>query len=121
MVEPRKHLRNWAIVLLLAAGVWQLPGGGTAADTIFNVLGIVLWAGLLFFAYRLYMEHRTTLLDLPDRLRMMLYGSAALLTITLVATRRLWDEGGIGVLLWFMLMFAAGYGAFTVFRVQREY
>ena len=32
-----KHIRNIAIVLLLALAVWKLPGGGTSAVTINNV------------------------------------------------------------------------------------
>ena len=121
MVEPRKNARNIAIILLLTVAVWQLPGGGTATRVTYNILGILLWGGLLFFAYRMYMERRTTLLDLPERQRLLLYGSVALATITLVGTSRMWDAGGLGVLFWFALMFAAGYGVYTVFRLQREY
>lgn len=121
MVEPGKHARNAAIVLALAAAVWLLPGGGTAADTIGYVLSVLLLGGLTFFAYRLYMEHRTTLMDLSERQRTILYSSAGLATITFVATSRMWNAGGAYILLWFLLLGASFYGVYTVFRAYREY
>jgi hypothetical protein len=121
MVEPRKHLRNAAIVLALALGVWLLPGGGIAADVIGYVLSVLLLGGLAFFGYRLYMEHRSTLFDLPDRPRTILYASAAVATIAFVATSRMWNAGGLAILLWFALLGGAFYGVYTVFRAHREY
>jgi hypothetical protein len=118
--ERNKHIRNVAIILLLAAIVWGVPGGDTASATISNLLSVILLAGLLFFAYRLYMEHRTTLFDLPDNQRVVLYGSAALAVITLVATGRIWDAGGAWILIWFALLGAAAYGFASVIRAWRE-
>ena len=119
--DRNTHLRNIAIIVVLAVAVWQLPGGKDGSNTILNALGIVFWGGLIFLAYRLYMEHRTTLFDLEDRTRVILYGSAGLATITLVATSRMWNAGGAGALLWFALMGAALYGMYSVFKASREY
>jgi hypothetical protein len=118
--ERRKNIRNVLIVLLLATIVWGVPGGDTASATISNLLSVILLAGLLFFAYRLYMEHRTTLFDLPENHRAILYGSSALAVITIVATSRIWDAGGVWVLLWFALLGAAAYGFATVIRAWRQ-
>jgi hypothetical protein len=119
--ERGKNIRNVAIVFGLALIVWAVPGGHTASTTISNVLSVILLAGLLFFAYRLYMEHRTTLFDLPDNQRLILYSSATLAVITLVATSRIWNSGGGWILLWFALLGAAVYGFATVIRAWREY
>ena len=121
MSERNKHIRNVAIILLLAAIVWGVPGGDTASATISNLLSVVLLAGLLFFAYRLYMEHRTTLFMLEDKVRALLYGSLVLIALALIASRRLWDEGGLGVLVWLALIGAGVYGCVTVYRASREY
>ncbi len=119
--DAGKHVRNIAILLLLAAAVWLLPGGDTGASTIGNLLAVVLFAGLCFFAYRMYMEHRITLLDLPERVRAVLYGSFALLVFALLATDRLVGEGGLGALLWLALILGAVYGVYSVWRASREY
>ncbi len=119
--DGSKTLRNVAIIVVLAVLVWRLPQGATAGQTISNLLSVVLLAGLSFFAFRMYMENRTSLFDLEDRLRLMLYGSVALLVITLVATSRMWNAGPGPVLLWFALVAVAGYGLATVVRAFRQY
>jgi hypothetical protein len=120
--DRNKHLRNIAIIVLLAAAVWKLPGGGDTSDAILTLLLVILWAGVLFFGYRLYMEHRMTIHSLDDRMRALLYGSLVVVVLTLVATSRLWNEaGGLGVLIWFGLLGLAGWGLATVWRAYREY
>ena len=116
------NLRNIAIVLALAVLVWKLPGGGTASLTISNLLGIIFIGGLLFFGYRIYMENRETIFGLEERQRGMLYAGLALITITLVATRRMWQEGGsLGAVVWLALIGAGVYAVYGVWRAYREY
>jgi hypothetical protein len=115
------HLRNIAIVLLLAVIVWQVPGGDTGSNTISNLLGIIFIGGLLFFGYRMYMEHRETIFGLPERSRGILYASVALAGITLIATGRMWDSGGLGAILWLAFITLAVWGLYSVWRVYREY
>jgi hypothetical protein len=115
------HLRNIAIILLLAVAVWLLPGGDAASVTVGNLLGIVFIGGLLFFAYRIYMEHRETIFGLEERQRGILYAALALGTITLVATRRMWDEGGLGAIIWLSFMSLAIAGVYSVWRAYRTY
>jgi hypothetical protein len=116
-----KHLRNIAIVVGLAVIVWLVPGGDTASVTISNLLGVLFIGGLLFFGYRLYMEHRETIFGLEERQRGILYASFALGAITLVATRRMWDEGGLGAILWLLFIGLTIWGFYTVWRAYREY
>jgi hypothetical protein len=59
--DRNRHLRNFAIVVLLAVAAWQLPGGGTATGTVNNILGLLFAGGIVFFGYRMYMEHRESL------------------------------------------------------------
>jgi hypothetical protein len=119
--DRNTHLRNFAILILIAVAVWQLPGGGTATGTINNILGLVFAGGLVFFGYRMYMEHRQTLFMLEDKVRALLYGSLAVIAFALIATGRMWEDGGLAVLVWLALIGAGVYGCVTVYRASREY
>jgi hypothetical protein len=116
-----KHLRNIAIILALAVAVWKLPGGGTAADTVANVFSVLFIGGLLFFAYRVYMERREALWGLEERQRGLLYGALALAAFALIATARMWNAGGLGAVIWLAMMLAAGYAIYSVWRAYRSY
>jgi hypothetical protein len=115
------HIRNIAIVIVLAVVVWKLPGGDTASLAISNLLGLIFIGGLLFFGYRFYMENRETIYGLGERPRGILYASIALAAITLIATRRMWDAGGIGAILWLAFIGLAVWGLYSVWRLYREY
>jgi hypothetical protein len=115
------HIRNILIIVGLALVVWLVPGGDEASVTISNLLSIVFVGGLLFFAYKLYMENRETIFGLEERTRGILYAAVALIAITLVATRRMWDEGGPGALVWLALMGIAIYALVWVWRAYRAY
>ena len=119
--DRAKHIRNILIIVGLALVVWLVPGGGTGSSTIYNLLTIILTAGLLFFGYRLYMEHRATIFGLGDQQRGILYGSVALAALAILATSRLWDEGGLGALIWFGLIALAVWGMFRVWKTYSEY
>jgi hypothetical protein len=119
--DRNTHLRNIAIVLLLAVVVWQVPGGDTGSNTISNLLGVIFIGGMLFFGYRMYMEHRDTIFGLPERQRGILYASIALGAIALIATGRMWDSGGPGAILWLAFISLAVWGLYSVWRSYREY
>ena len=119
--DRRTHLRNIAILILLALAVWLIPGGDASALTISNLLSLAFVGALLFLGYRLYMEHRETIFGLEDRQRGILYAALALLAITLVATRRMWDAGGIGAVVWLVFMGGGIYAIYAVWRTYRTY
>jgi len=115
-----KVARNVAIILAVAAAVAFLPGGGPAAVFVATLLSIVMLMGLVWFAGRMYMEHRIDLFSLGDRTRALLYGAIAVVVLTLTASRVLF-ETGIGTLLWFALICGAAFALFQVWRARREY
>lgn len=116
-----KHIRNVAILVGLALIVWLLPGGNTAAGVIGNVLSVLFLSAICFFGYRMYMEHRVALFDLEGRLRTILYASAGMFVLALIATGRMWNEGPALILLWMGMIGASAYGGYVVFRSTREY
>ena len=46
--DRNTHIRNFAIVLVLAVAVWQLPGGGTGAATIGNIFSVLFLGGMIW-------------------------------------------------------------------------
>jgi len=113
---------NFAIVALVALGFSVLPGGGSTLKVLLTLLGIVFFAAIALFGYRLYREHRFTLESLAERERLVLYGSVALAFLTFVASQRLFNlRGGLGVLIFLALLALASYGVFWVFTQSRRY
>jgi len=120
--DRNTHIRNFAIVIVLAVVVWKLPGGGTGAATIQNIFSVLFLGGMFFFGYRLYMEHRDTILGLEERQRALLYGAVALAGFALIATTRLWRELNLlGGMLWMLMLGAAGWAIYSVWRSYKTY
>jgi len=120
--DTGKHLRNIAIIVALALIVWLVPGGARASLTVSNVLGLIFAAGFVFFGYRFYMEHRDSILGLEERQRAILYGAIALALFAIVATTRLWrDLALLGGMLWMLMLGAAGWAIYSVWRNYKTY
>jgi hypothetical protein len=115
-----KHARNVAIILVVAAAVLVLPGGGRAADLFAAILSIVFASGLALFAGRMYLERRVELYSLEDDHRAILYGSVGVLVVALTAASRL-AQTGAGTLGLLVLFAISIYGLFHVYSAWRRY
>jgi hypothetical protein len=109
------------VVMLIALGVVVLPGGGNALDVIFTVLSIIFLGAIAYLGFRLYRQYRLELDTLEPNSRLALYGSLGVAILTFVATDRLFDEGGAGVLIWFALLALCSYGLYWVWTRYRSY
>jgi hypothetical protein len=116
-----KHLRNAGIIVVLALIVWLVPGGGQASITVSNLLGLVFAGGIIFLVYRIYMERRDAIMGLEERQRGILYGSLALATFAIVGTRKMWDAGGGGAIVWLVLLAISVFGLYSVWQAYRTY
>lgn len=112
--------RNVVIVLVIAAAVEFLPGGGRAAHTIEAILLVGFALALAYMGARFYREHRVAIYGLGERQRGLLYGSLAVGFVTLAARVRMW-ETGFGELAWFVLMGLVAYTLLAVYRFSRTY
>ena len=108
------------VVMLVALVIVVLPGGGNVLDVLLTLLSITFLAAIGFLGYRLFRQYRFEIETLEPNMRLALYGSIGLAIITFVATDRLFDVGGAGVLLWFGLLAAASYGLFWVWTRYRK-
>jgi hypothetical protein len=117
-----KTARNIAIVLVIAAAVFLLPGGGQAASTFESVLLIGFGVGFAYLGLRLYREQRVALHGLGDRYRGIFYGSLALGAFLIVGYTRMIDHSRtVFAALWFALLLTVLYGLMSVYRHWRSY
>jgi hypothetical protein len=113
-------LRNIAIVLVLAAVVYLVPGGGDAAAIIGALLSTAILASFVLLAARFYRERRMDILGLPDKWRAILYGSLGVIVVAMAARPRLIETGG-GLLVWLAAVAGSAYALYRVWRYYREY
>ena len=113
-------LRNVAIVLVLGAIVYFVPGGGNAASLIGALFSTAILAAFVMFAVRFYRQRRTDILTLDDRWRGVLYGSLGVIVLAMAARPRLIQTGG-GLIVWLAAVAASAYGLYRVWRHWREY
>ena len=111
----------WAIIALIALAIVALPGGGPALNVVFSLLSIAFFAGIALFGYRMYRENRFTLDSLSDRQRFILYASIGVAFLNFTATKRLFNAGGVGVLVWLVILGLCSYGVMWVFMSYRRY
>ena len=98
---------KFGVIALVALVLVVLPGGGNALDVLLTALTIVFFASIALLVARLY--------------RLALYGSLAIAVLTFTGTDRLFNTGGVGVLLWFALLAVASYGLFWAWTRYRRY
>jgi hypothetical protein len=115
-----KTARNVAIVALIAAAVFLLPGGGRAARTFEAVVLVAFGVGIAYLGLRSYREHRMTLHGLGERYRALLYGALALGVVAVIAQKRMWQTS-LGELVWFALIGLVVYALIAVYRYWRTY
>ena len=111
----------WAIIALIALAVVVLPGGGPVLNVVLTLLSIAFFAAIALAGYRMYHEHRFTLDSLSDRQRFVLYASIGVAILNFTATSRLFNQGGLGVLIWLALLGACSYGVMWVYVSYRSY
>ena len=113
-------VRNVAIILVLAAAIDLLPGGGNAADTLLAALTMVFFAAIAWFVYRAYREQQMTLATLTDPQRAGLFGAVGGIALLIVAYDEFSDWSG-GFLLWIALMAGCLAAIFLIWRSATTY
>jgi len=113
--------RNVAIVALIAAAVFLLPGGGQAAVTFESILLIGFGVAFGYLGLRIYRESRVTAHGLGDRHRAVLYGSLALAAFLIVGYSRMLHSTALVGVIWFALLLLVIYGLMVVYRHWRSY
>lgn len=105
-LERVRNARNVLIIMLLAAAVAFLPGGGNATETVFTALAMGFLAGITWMLYVLSRQNQLTLATLTDARRAIFYAAWGMIALLIAGTEKLWDSGG-GTLLWIVLLGAS--------------
>jgi hypothetical protein len=84
-----KHVRNAAVIVLIALAVVALPGGSDVAGLVGAVFSLLFVGLLAYFAGRYYREHQIDLYGLGDVDRAILYVSIGAIVVILAASGRL--------------------------------
>lgn len=119
-MSSARTVRNVCILLVIAAAVAFLPGGGRLASTFTAALWAAFGLGMGLIGLRTYRERRTWIYSLGDAHRAMLYGAIAIAAFAWAARARMWHTG-VGELLWFVLVAVAAYFAMEVYRRSRAW
>jgi hypothetical protein len=119
-MDRLKTARNVAIVLVIAAAIYILPGGGRAASTFEAALWAAFAIAIGYLGLRMYRERRVALYGLGDRHRALLYGAVALGVFAYMARARMWLTG-FGEFAWFVLVGLVVYSLLEVYRYSRTY
>ncbi|HET8639609.1 MAG TPA: hypothetical protein VFL89_05095 [Solirubrobacterales bacterium] len=111
-----RALRNLAIVMLLAAMVAFIPGGGNAADVVYTALTMGFLAGISWMLFVLSRENQLTLATLSDGRRAIFYGAFGMIALLIAGVDKLFASGG-GTLLWIVLL---GASLAAIWRIWLE-
>jgi hypothetical protein len=114
------NVRNVAIVLVIAALVVAIPGGGTGADVALQAASLAFLGAAVWVASRLYREHRVAIYSLGEPRRAILYVALGVATLTLTATHRMFLTGA-GTIAWVALIAGCVYAVFAVIWSARKY
>lgn len=121
MSGPLRMALNFAIVALIALAIVLVPGGGTGLSVVLWLLTIAFFVAIALLGFRLYREHRYTIESLSVTERGVAYGSVGLAFLAFVATQRLFDLGGGGILLWLAILGLCSYGIFWAWTHSQQY
>ena len=110
--------RNILIIVLIALAVWAIPGGGTAAGIVGQLISIAFAVAIWFGLVYVYRNYRLTIFGLGERHRALLYGGLASILFLGASADRFFDESAL-TLLWFVILGGTIYALAETFRYWR--
>lgn len=115
-----RHVRNVAIILLLALIVAEVPGGGDVARGIVAAVTIIFLAMIGYAAYQFYRQNRLSYLSLEERWRTILVCALGAIVLMIAAADELL-ETGLGLFAWLAVLGISIYALVRVYQESRAY
>jgi len=113
-------VRNVLIIVVIAAAVAFLPGGGETAGLVGAALSIGITVAFVLFGMRFYRENRVAIFSLGDKYRALAYGALGAVVVALAGRSQLTDSA-IGSIVLVVLFGGAIGAAYVVWRHHRAY
>jgi hypothetical protein len=114
------HVRNIAIIIVLAAGVDAFEQGKEAASTASSAISLGFLAAFAWIGSQLYREHRVALFSLGTQRRAILYGAVGAAALDWCAHARL-TATGFGTVVWILILAISAYAVYAVYRSSKQY
>jgi hypothetical protein len=113
------HVRNIAILMLVALAIVVIPGSYHVQGIVSAVLSLSLATLIAYFVGRLYRDRRIEIYGLGDLDRGILYVSLAGIVVLLAGAQ--WFHSTIGALIEIVLLATCVAGLIRVYQVWRSY
>jgi hypothetical protein len=114
------HLRNAAIIALLALLLSVAPGSDNFVTALFTTLTLAFVTALGLLAAQFWKRNSLTRDVMTERQRIVLYGAIGTIALMIAGTDELLDTGP-GTVAWFVLIGLSGYLVFTTWREANSY
>ena len=115
-----KHVRNVAIILLLALIVAEVPGGGNVAEGIVATITLIFLVLIGWGAYEFYRQNRLAYLSLEERWRTILLCALGAIVLMIAGADELL-ETGLGLFAWLAVLGVAIYSIVRVYQESQSY
>jgi hypothetical protein len=114
-------LRAFAILLLIAIGIWALQLQ-TAVISLLLIARIAFFLAIAFFLFLLWRERRGEISMWPASSQAIFYGAVGLAVANIgAAILAPYPQGGLEVLVFIFVLVACGYSLWRVWRREHTY
>lgn len=115
-----RHLRNIAIIMLIALAAALVPGGGNATAAVLALITIGFMTSIGLVGVRAFNEQGMLLDSLAERSRLELYGSLGVIALMIAGADEL-QGTGLGTIIWLTLLVGSGWVIFNVVKGASDY
>jgi hypothetical protein len=114
-------LRAFAILLLIAVGIWLLQLQ-TALISLLLIARIAFFLAIAFFLFLLWRERRGEISMWPTSSQVIFYGAVGLAVANIgAAILAPYPQSGLEVLVFIVVLVACGYSLWRIWRREHTY
>ena len=114
------HLRNAAIVALLALVLTVAPGSDNFVTALYTALTLAFVTAIGLLGAQFWKRNSLTRDLMTERQRVVFYGAIGTIALMIAGMDELLDTGP-GVVAWFVLVGLSGYLIYTTWREANSY